>query len=68
MKLLRAKLTQWMPHRRHNQHHASVNVVGEDLDTTIPFLARVMADPHFQAGEIDTKFLEREAHLLKEPT
>jgi acetyl-CoA carboxylase biotin carboxylase subunit len=40
----------------------------EGVTTTIPFLARVMADPHFQAGEIDTKFLEREAHLLKEPT
>jgi acetyl-CoA carboxylase biotin carboxylase subunit len=40
----------------------------EGVTTTIPFLARVMADPHFQAGDIDTKFLEREAHLLKEPT
>ncbi|HUQ18352.1 MAG TPA: acetyl-CoA carboxylase biotin carboxylase subunit [Gemmatimonadaceae bacterium] len=40
----------------------------EGVTTTIPFLARVMADPHFQAGEVDTKFLEREAHLLKEPT
>jgi hypothetical protein len=26
-----------------------------------------MADPHFQAGDVDTKFLEREAHLLREP-
>jgi acetyl-CoA carboxylase biotin carboxylase subunit len=39
----------------------------EGVTTTIPFLARVMADPHFQAGDIDTKFLERETHLLKEP-
>jgi acetyl-CoA carboxylase, biotin carboxylase subunit len=39
----------------------------EGVTTTIPFLARVMADPHFQAGDIDTKFLEREAHLLREP-
>jgi acetyl-CoA carboxylase biotin carboxylase subunit len=39
----------------------------EGVTTTIPFLARVMADPHFQAGEVDTKFLEREAYLLKEP-
>jgi acetyl-CoA carboxylase biotin carboxylase subunit len=39
----------------------------EGVTTTIPFLARVMADPRFQAGEVDTKFLEREAHLLKEP-
>ena len=39
----------------------------EGVTTTIPFLARVMADPHFQAGDVDTKFLEREAHLLKEP-
>jgi acetyl-CoA carboxylase biotin carboxylase subunit len=40
----------------------------EGVTTTIPFLARVMADPHFQAGDVDTKFLERETHLLKEPT
>ncbi len=39
----------------------------EGVTTTIPFLARVMADPHFQAGDFDTKFLEREAHLLREP-
>jgi acetyl-CoA carboxylase biotin carboxylase subunit len=39
----------------------------EGVTTTIPFLARVMADPHFQAGEVDTKFLEREAYLLREP-
>jgi acetyl-CoA carboxylase biotin carboxylase subunit len=40
----------------------------EGVTTTIPFLARVMADPHFQAGDVDTKFLEREAYLLKEPS
>jgi len=39
----------------------------EGVTTTIPFLARVMADPHFQAGDVDTRFLEREAYLLKEP-
>jgi acetyl-CoA carboxylase biotin carboxylase subunit len=39
----------------------------EGVTTTIPFLARVMANPHFQAGDVDTKFLEREAHLLREP-
>jgi len=39
----------------------------EGVTTTIPFLARVMADPHFQAGDVDTRFLERETHLLKEP-
>jgi len=39
----------------------------EGVTTTIPFLARVMADPHFQAGDIDTKFLERETYLLREP-
>jgi Biotin carboxylase len=39
----------------------------EGVKTTIPFLARVMADPHFQAGQVDTKFLERESYLMKEP-
>jgi acetyl-CoA carboxylase biotin carboxylase subunit len=40
----------------------------EGLPTTIPFLARVMANPRFQAGDVDTKFLERETELMKEPT
>ena len=39
----------------------------EGVTTTIPFLARVMANKKFQAGEIDTKFLERESDLLREP-
>ncbi|HET7632849.1 MAG TPA: acetyl-CoA carboxylase biotin carboxylase subunit [Gemmatimonadaceae bacterium] len=40
----------------------------EGVSTTIPFLARVMDNPRFQASEIDTKFLERETELLSEPT
>jgi acetyl-CoA carboxylase, biotin carboxylase subunit len=39
----------------------------EGVMTTIPFLARVMDNPRFQAGEVDTKFLEREPELMKEP-
>src|SRR5512141_1278045 len=39
----------------------------EGVTTTIPFLARVMANKHFMAGEVDTKFLERETDLFKEP-
>ena len=39
----------------------------EGVTTTIPFLARVMENPRFRAGEVDTKFLERETELLKEP-
>ncbi len=39
----------------------------EGVTTTIPFLARVMADPYFQAGQVDTRFLERESYLMKEP-
>jgi acetyl-CoA carboxylase biotin carboxylase subunit len=39
----------------------------EGVTTTIPFLARVMQNERFIAGDIDTKFLERENHLLKEP-
>ncbi|MFL5606035.1 MAG: acetyl-CoA carboxylase biotin carboxylase subunit [Gemmatimonadaceae bacterium] len=35
--------------------------------TTIPFLARVMHNPRFQSGDVDTKFLEREPELMKEP-
>ncbi|HMA39447.1 MAG TPA: acetyl-CoA carboxylase biotin carboxylase subunit [Gemmatimonadales bacterium] len=39
----------------------------EGVRTTIPFLGRVMRHPDFVAGQIDTKFLEREPQLLKDP-
>ncbi len=43
--------------------------VVEGVRTTIPFLARVMQHPDFQAGTVHTKWLEYEgAELLKEPT
>ncbi|MGH7624460.1 MAG: acetyl-CoA carboxylase biotin carboxylase subunit [Gemmatimonadaceae bacterium] len=38
----------------------------EGVTTTIPFLARVMQNPRFQAGQVDTKFIEREADALRE--
>jgi acetyl-CoA carboxylase biotin carboxylase subunit len=42
--------------------------VVQGVTTTIPFLWRVMSDPHFVAGDVHTKFLEQEgAYLLKEP-
>jgi acetyl-CoA carboxylase biotin carboxylase subunit len=38
----------------------------QGVKTTIPFLARLMQDAHFQAGDVHTKFLEQEgAGLLK---
>jgi len=39
----------------------------EGVTTTIPFLGRVMRHADFIAGKVDTKFLEREPHLLKDP-
>ena len=39
----------------------------EGVKTTAPFLSRVMDHPAFRAGDIDTKFLEREPQLMKEP-
>ena len=39
----------------------------EGVTTTIPFLARVMTNDRFRAGDVDTKFLERETDLFKEP-
>jgi len=39
----------------------------EGVTTTIPFLARVMQNDRFISGDIDTKFLERESELMKEP-
>ena len=42
--------------------------VVQGVATTIPFLGRVMSDPHFVRGEVHTKFLEQEgAYLMKEP-
>jgi acetyl-CoA carboxylase biotin carboxylase subunit len=37
----------------------------EGITTTIPFLARVIRHPAFVAGDVDTRFLERESHLLR---
>ena len=39
----------------------------EGVTTTMPFLARVMRNKKFRAGDVDTKFLERETELFKEP-
>src|SRR5512132_2419135 len=48
-------------------HVALDGVIIEGVTTTIPFLARVMQNPRFIAGQVDTKFLARETELLKEP-
>jgi acetyl-CoA carboxylase biotin carboxylase subunit len=45
-------------------HQALDGFIIEGITTTIPFLGRVIQHPAFQAGEVDTKFLERESHLL----
>ncbi|HJR36262.1 MAG TPA: acetyl-CoA carboxylase biotin carboxylase subunit, partial [Gemmatimonadales bacterium] len=37
----------------------------EGVTTTIPFLARVIRSPAFVSGQVDTRFLERESHLLQ---
>jgi acetyl-CoA carboxylase biotin carboxylase subunit len=39
----------------------------EGVKTTTSFLGRVLAHEAFQRGEVDTKFLERETGLFKEP-
>ncbi len=39
----------------------------EGVTTTIPFLARVIHHSAFVAGDVDTKFLEREPQLLRPP-
>jgi acetyl-CoA carboxylase biotin carboxylase subunit len=42
--------------------------VVQGVTTTIPFLARVMQDDHFQRGDVHTKFLDVEgAYLLRDP-
>jgi acetyl-CoA carboxylase biotin carboxylase subunit len=47
--------------------HALQGFIIEGVTTTIPFLLRVIAHPDFVAGDIDTKFLEREEHLRSDP-
>ena len=37
----------------------------EGVRTTMPFLARVMQHPQFRAGDVDTKWLEREFERLR---
>jgi acetyl-CoA carboxylase biotin carboxylase subunit len=59
-----------------NQREEALSRMGQALDsfilegvtTTIPFLARVIRHPDFVSGKIDTKFLERESHLLRPET
>jgi len=56
-----------------NEREEALSRMGQALDsfilegvtTTIPFLARVIRHPDFVSGQIDTKFLERESHLLR---
>jgi acetyl-CoA carboxylase biotin carboxylase subunit len=48
-------------------HNALESFIIEGVTTTSPFLARVMLNKTFQAGDVDTKFLERESDLMKEP-
>jgi acetyl-CoA carboxylase biotin carboxylase subunit len=47
-------------------HMALESFIVEGVTTTIPFLARVIAQPEFQRGEVDTKFLERHPELMKD--
>src|SRR5580765_5798377 len=39
----------------------------EGLTTSLPLLARVVHNPRLISGKVDTKFLEREPDLMKEP-
>jgi len=49
----------------HRMGQALDSFILEGVTTTIPFLARVVRHPTFVAGTIDTRFLERESHLLR---
>jgi len=48
-------------------HQALDGFIVEGVTTTIPFLSRVIQHPAFQTGDVDTKFLERESHLMEDP-
>jgi acetyl-CoA carboxylase biotin carboxylase subunit len=47
-------------------HMALESFIVEGVTTTIPFLARVMTQPQFRRGEVDTKFLERHPELMRD--
>lgn len=46
-------------------HQALEGFIIEGVTTTIPFLGRVIRHPAFQAGAVDTRFLERESQLME---
>ncbi|MDH3368661.1 MAG: acetyl-CoA carboxylase biotin carboxylase subunit [Gemmatimonadota bacterium] len=46
-------------------HQALDSFIVEGITTNIPFLQRVIRHPDFEAGNVDTKFLEREPGLFK---
>ncbi len=46
-------------------YHALDSFIVEGVTTTIPFLKRVIQHVDFQAGNVDTKFLERETSLFE---
>jgi len=46
-------------------HQALDSFIIEGVTTTIPFLGSVIMHEAFQRGDVDTKFLERESHLLE---
>jgi len=48
-------------------HQALDGFIVEGVTTTIPFLGRVIRHAAYQAGQVDTKFLERETQLMEEP-
>ena len=49
-------------------HMALESFIIEGVTTTAPFLSRVMMNEGFRAGQVDTKWLEREiGGILKEP-
>jgi acetyl-CoA carboxylase biotin carboxylase subunit len=55
------------PEALRRMHMALESFIIEGVTTTAPFLARVMENPRFQSGDVDTKFLEREGDLMRDP-
>ena len=48
-------------------HQALDSFIIEGITTNIPFLQRLVSHPAFEAGKVDTKFLERETSLFERP-
>ncbi|MEX2526060.1 MAG: acetyl-CoA carboxylase biotin carboxylase subunit [Gemmatimonadota bacterium] len=65
---LLGKLIVWAPSRAEaiaRMSGALEEFIVHGMDTSIPFLRRVMEEPHFQAGDLSIRYLEEHPELME---